>query len=122
MIECSIEELRVPIADPDAISACQRTAQREGWGLSVIPAQVTEHDGLSAGVAVAARSVYGMSSRDLNHIPVPFRHRIACVHCGVMRNGGAHFRSVYFWCFEGLLKCNLDLMPNIAQLVLGSCY
>ena len=105
------------VIDPELILSAEKKAKSNGWNLSVVPALLTEADGISAGVALTSRSFYGMTRRDIDFIPDPYRARVGCVHVGAMCRGGVHFVSVYFWHSEGLSQRNLDLMHYVAQLI-----
>ena len=112
---CLVQEFRE--ADPVAIQAKQRAATREGWGLAVTPAVCTSKGGISAGVGIAARSVYGMTVHELGEIPECAEGRIAACHVGAVCKGGFHILSVYLWHSEGLTARNLDLLQTLAQVI-----
>ena len=98
--------------------AAERAAARAKWGLLVTPAVDTEQNGVSAGVAVAARSHFGMASHGCAaEGPACSRGRTAGGHVSIACKGGMHFISLYMWCSEGLTQRNLDLLQYAAQLL-----
>jgi hypothetical protein len=112
-----VQELRAP-----SVSACmaqERAARRAKWGLVTAPAVVTDQGGVSAGVAIAGRSHFGMCKHDTplhsasEHTP----GWAVASHVGAMGKGGVHLISVYCWCSEGLSQRNLDLLQDVARLI-----
>ena len=96
----------------------ERAAARARWGLLITPAVNTELDGVSAGVAVAARSHFGMAGHSsAAERPACGRGRTAGGHVSIACKGGIHVLSLYLWCSEGLTQRNLDLLQYVAQLL-----
>ena len=112
-----IQELRAP-----SVSACmaqERLAKKAKWGLVTATAVVTDQGGVSAGVAIAGRSHFGMCKHDipLHSASAHTPGRVVASHVGAMGKGGVHLISVYCWCVEGLSRKNLDLLQDVAQLI-----
>ena len=107
----------VKTAEVAGCCAAERAAARAGWSLSVTQAVRTDKGGVSAGVAVAARSHFGMSRHKTNAEMECCRGRIAANHVSIACKGGIHFVSLYLWCVEGLSRRNLDVLQCVAQLL-----
>ena len=101
-----------------AVISAQRTARAEGWSLNVAKAIRIEAHGISAGAAVAARSIFGTIATNLWTILVQIAVVAFVVHTlGGFCRGGIHVLSAYAWCSEWLSKRNLDLLQVVAQII-----
>ena len=109
----------VKLADMAPCLAAERAAKRAGWSMSVVPAVRTERNGISAGVAVAARSHYGVAEKKgpCEGDPACSVGRLAANQVSIACKGGVHFVSMYLWCSEGLSSRNLDLLQTCAELI-----
>ena len=112
---CLFQEMKL-VSEP-SVSSAQRLAQRSGWGLSVAAAVVTDKGGVSAGVAVAARSYFGMTSPAVQDLCLSAKGRISVAHVGACCKGGLHLVSIYLWCNEGMSKRNLDVLQCVAKVL-----
>ena len=111
---CMLQEMRVRTAN---CAQTERSAAHGGWALSVGPAFDTAAGSTSAGVAVAARSHFGLArSPGIPAIEVD-RSRIIVRWLGTVCRGGIHLVSVYLYFGEGLSQRNIDLMQSIAGIV-----
>jgi hypothetical protein len=109
-----LQELRVPAT---SVVSAERRAAREGWSLSVEPANLTAAGSTSAGVAVGVRGHIGMALPRRREPCSELDGRIQARWVGAVCKGGIHLISAYFHTGEGLSQRNLDMMHHVARLI-----
>ena len=112
----SLQEIRKATSE-DCIEA-EQLARKDKWSLIVGPSVVTAAGGVSAGVAVAARSHFGLaeSCAQLRGPDLSSRLRAAWFP-GVVR-GGVHLITAYLWTSEPPTSMrNRALLEALAQLL-----
>ena len=111
---CLLQEMRVRMAN---CAQTERSAAPGGWALSVGPALDTAAGSTSAGVAVSARSHFGLARSPGIHAIEVDRSRVIVRWIGAVCRGGIHLVSVYLYFGEGLSPQNVDLLQTIAGVV-----
>ena len=110
---CLLQEMRVRTVN---CAQTERSAAHGGWALSVGPALDTAAGSTSAGVAVSARSHFGLARSPGIHAIEVDRSRVIVRWLGAVCRGGIHLVSVYLYFGEGLSQRNIDLLQSIAGM------
>ena len=91
-----------------------RTAAGQGWHLAGGLARITDKNGVSSGVAVAARGHMGLAQTLKPLAPEADVTRFCVRWLGAVCRGGIHLVSVYLHDAEGLSQANLDILHGVA--------
>jgi len=105
------------LASAEACASAELAAAYRRWRISLVPAQLTEAGGSSAGVGFAVAKHTGLARSMESPAQDDTEHRFAMRHWGGLGRGGAHLASLYLHDGEGLSARNLDLLQFVAHML-----
>ena len=112
-----IQELKQ--SGKDCLDTIGSQARSLKWQCHASQAHAHSKFGASGGCAVAVRSGIGISSHTPHAISEQFQHRIKATHVSAILKGGVHIVSVYFCDSEGMSETNLEILAELACLLLS---